>query len=349
MDFIASLLFDARDFLRSYAGGRGMLSLCVIATSWIGGVLGFGLVAPAIVAASGAILLNGLSRLRDQHAYEDGMLNLYRDEIAKDLGRSPQSLTRRDLLEAAKTNDVLAQALRRQHHTTSIAVASELVAAVVTVASIGIFNAVDVLKDVASKTLGHFAAYFVGIGTVSGISSFFIQNGVEAAIGQATGVNKASAHDRIMEMQQRLEKGIAATPEKVYGVLVAGEPKLAASIAKQFHKPYAKMNPVQQQAVIEQMGVSEAIRDLTQQINSGATTPGKLAYLMGEEHHHLRQAVKKYAEETHNKAPAHVTGKGFVERLGLASRANASHRSQVEESRMTDGVAQDDGYARTLA
>ena len=340
MNFIGRAFSAIGDFLGSYAKGRGLLSLCVIVASWAGGAFGFGLIAPAIVAASGAILLNGLSRLSEQRAYEDGMLNLYRGEIADELGKAPQSLTRSDLLEAAKTNDVLAQALRRQQHTTTIAVASELVAAVVTVASIGIFDAVGILKDLASKTLGNFATYFVGIGTVSAISGFFIQNGVEAAIGHATGVSKAGAHDRIVELQKGLEKGIAATPEKVYGVLVAGEPKLAASIAKQFHKPYAKMNPLQQQAVIEQMGVTESIRDLTQQINSGATTPGKLAYLIGEEHHHLRHAVQKNAKETNTPPPVHVTGKGFVDRLGLTSRSNGSHRSQVELARAESGVAQ---------
>ena len=316
-----------------------LLSLGIMAAGAIGLAMGFGLLPAAIVAASGAVLFNGLSRLGEQRAYENDMLNLYRNEIAHDLGRNPRGLTRDDLYEAAKTNDVLGQALRRQQHKTNIAVASELVAAIVTVASVGIFGAVNLLKSGITKTLGNFATYFIGVGTVSTLSTLFVQNGVDMLIGHVTGVSKAGAHDRIMELQRGLEKGIAATPEKTYGVLVAGEPQLAAIIAKQFHKPYSKMTPVQQQVVIERMGVSDAIRDLTQQINDGSTTPGKLAFLMGEEHHLLRKAVKEHATETHTK-PEHVSGKGFVERLGLLSCEHASHRSQVEASRMGDGVAQ---------
>lgn len=339
----------AVDYLWWYATRRGVLSLAIMAAALIGNLpsIGLGLLPAACIAGIGSIIITTYDRLVTHRAYENTMLDLYRNEIAADLGRDPNSLTRADLQEAGKTNEVLHQALKRQEQKTAVAMITELLAAVVTVALVWGVDAVGLLKKaveagagatvgnavatVYDYSIGKIAAMLVGVGTVSGISSMIFQDGVERLIGKTTSLGKAAAHDQIITIKQGLEEGKSATPEQVYGVLVAGDAKLAASITKQFHRPYEKLNPQQQHVVLEKIGVTECVTALTEEINSGKMGPGKLAYLIGEERY-MQRKVHAIEEKAHE-----PICQKFVERLGRAAHnahEHLSHRERVDASRV---------------
>lgn len=342
----------AVDYLWWYVTRRGVLSLAIMGSSLLGGWLGIGFLPAACVAGIGSIIITTYDRLLTQRAYENEMLDLYRNEIAADLKRDPQSLTRADLQEAGKTNEVLAQALRRQEQKTAVAIITESLAAVVTVALVWGVDAVGLLKHavegaagstfgntiapVYDYSIGKILAMLVGVGTVSSISSLIFQDGVESFIGHTTKLGKAAAHDQILSLQQAIEHGAVVRPEQVYAVLVAGDEKLAQSIVKQFHHPYEKMTPQQQRGVLEKIGVTECVAALTEEINTQKMAPGKLAYLIGEERYLQR---KTHAIEEHAHAP--ICEK-FVERLGRAANQihdHLSHRERVDASRHAANVA----------
>lgn len=337
MDF-AAIRQWARDYVKWYFTRRGVVSLAILAASAAGLVvpaLAGNMLLPAAVAGIGGIILTTLDRLSSQRAYEQEMLDLYRHEVADEIGRAPQTLTRDDLREAAKSNEVIAQALKRQEHRTALAIGTESLAAVATVGLVWFFSAVEILKHAVQAVAetshipwASLGVYLVGAGTVASIMSTFAHQAVERVIGQVTGVAKAAAHDRILELQQGLNRGQAATPEAVYGVLVAGDPDLARSIAKQFRRAYAQMDMAQQRQVLETVGVAECIGELTAQINNGTLDTGRLAYMIGEEGHMRRTQVEESLAATHPEC------KSFVERLGLAHRhSHHSHREQVEARR----------------
>lgn len=318
---------DIGGFLRwvkAYALGRGLLTTATLAATGISAALGFGIVLPAAVVAGGGALLSVFSRMTRQAIYEDQMVALYRGDIAVELGKAPADITRADLKEAAKSNEVLEQALARQKNKTRISIGTALLSAATTFGLVYFFGAAGGLHDAAVKTLGQgwgFVTNLIGIGTVSAISNLVLHDGLQAAIGYKTGVNKAAAHDMILAITYNLQRGHGVSATQVYGVLAAGDPALARRIRLQFGHDYAGLNPAVQRQVLTQIGVADAMQQLADDINHGRTTPGHLAYLIGETFH------TKRPEAAPDDTLAHAN---FVERLGLAPVKKLGYATRID-------------------
>lgn len=316
-------------WLKAYALGKGLLTTATLAATGISMALGVGIIIPALVVTLGGVALNIFSRLTRQAIYEDQMVALYRDDIAAELDKAPADITRADLKEAAKSNEVLEQALERQKSKTRISIGTAILSAATTFGLVYFFGAAGGLHQWA---VGHLGPIFgsitnlVGIGTVSGITGLVLHDGLSTAIGQHTGVRKAAAHDMILGIQAELQRGRGVSATQVYAVLVAGDAALDSQIAKEFGHRYLQLRPAQQREVLARVGVAETMQQLADDINHGQTSPGHLAYLIGETSHLQRQPA---ADDT--TAPARSS---FVERLGLAPRQAAhDHAARVETQR----------------
>ncbi|MES2984581.1 MAG: hypothetical protein V4735_05270 [Pseudomonadota bacterium] len=328
--------------MRVYLLGRGLVSLGVIAatmaSSTFSGLTILG-VAPALVIAVGGALVTGFLRIHAQREYETNMVDLYRDDIAQKLGIAPNEVTRADLKTAARDNDVIAQALHRQERKNVISFATAALAAISTFGLITFALAPSAVAafltphlTAATLALGAPAtaaaavakfAGFLSTGIVAGVSSLIVHDGLEAAIGRGTGLSKAAAHDLIFAMNRDVKHGRSISAAQVYGVLVAGDPALQQAIETQFKKPYAEMNGREQRHVLRTIGVGMEMQLLATDISRGALEAGHLAFIINDARTLDRPAVA-VAE------PSPTNGQ-FVERLGLAPRAQKSFAEQVSE------------------
>jgi len=153
-------------FKRNQGYFLGQLALMAI----VGGVstfLSISMFWPATVIVGCKLALQAYGRFNELHYYKQQMVDLYRDDIAEHLGIAPEQVSIASLKEAAKDNEVIAQALERQHKITLIEVGTALLAGAVTFGLLMSFsNAGEFFT--ATQKLGPFlglAVNFIGLST----------------------------------------------------------------------------------------------------------------------------------------------------------------------------------------
>ncbi len=329
--------------LKTWAFGRGLLMLAVIAASVLTGGTGpaaagtLGFVVPLIVAAGGAVL-SAAVRFANQREYENGMIDLYRDDIAQRFGIDPEQVTGSDLREAAKSNEVIAQALSRQRSRNFIYFATSALAAFTTFGLLNFSSTAATVTDIFKAQFGDGTGGFMGLastGLVAGACSLVLQTGLELLIGSQAGLGRVGAHDQIVALDKRLSRGLSVSKEQVYGVMVAGSSRLQGHIQQRYGKPYNHMHKSEQSLVLGQLGVSDQMENLATQINERQIHPGKLSYLVSDAISPPMLRQKKPAPVKEPSAhPILDTSHGFVQKLGLTPRNEAlSHTTRVEASR----------------
>jgi len=320
---------------RGYFFGKALLMAAVAgASTFFGGSI----LIPGMVIVGGGLALRAYGRFSALGYYKQEMVDLYRDDIASQFGIAPEQVTIGHLKEAARENEVIAQALERQQKKTFIEVGTSLLTAAVTFGLFYVFGDASAIQNFVAKDLGlgQFlgnALNFIGLSTVGSFSGLVLHDGLSLAIGARTGTLKAAAHDLILAMDHDLRRGRAIRPEQVYGVLVAGNPQLEERIRTHFHKSYGWMSTTEKAKVLQTFGITEALDGLTQQINAGEIPPGHLAYLMDDDALHTSRTSQVAAKEP---APAQAKS-NFVERLGLRARSHEGFAAKLrdEESART--------------
>ncbi|MBX9726873.1 MAG: hypothetical protein K2X09_06375, partial [Rickettsiales bacterium] len=234
---------DITSFLsrnRGYLFGKALLMAAVAGAStfFAGSIL-----IPGMVIVGGGLALRAYGRYNALTHYKQQMVDLYRDDIADHLGIAPEQVTISDLKEAAKENDVIAQALKRQQTKTFIDIGTSLLAGAVTFGLLFSFGNASAIQRFVSQDLGlgQFfanAVNFIGLSTVGSFSGLIFHDALGLAIGARTGTIKAAAHDLIVAMDHDVAHGRPISREQVYGVLVAGNPALQEAIHTRFHKSY---------------------------------------------------------------------------------------------------------------
>ncbi len=287
---------------------------------------------PAAIIVGGGMALHAYGRFSQQRYYEQDMVNLYRDDIAQHLGIAPELVTRANLKEAAQGNEVIAQALERQHKKTVVDIGTTLLAGATTFGLLMTFGSTGDFFSFTHRIFGDFLGPLVnliGLGTVGAFSGLVLHDGLSLAIGAKTGTLKAAAHDLIVAMDHDVAHGRPISREQIYGVLVAGNSALQERILTRFHKSYAWMNPAEKSHVLHEFGVASALDMLAQQINGGEIRPGRLAYLMDDD---SLPALRARHARTHALEPAQQQS-NFVARLGLAERTSDSFVAKVSAAR----------------
>ena len=314
--------------MRVYLLGRGFLSLTVFGASI---VAPGSFVIPALIACGG-LALSAMRRTYTQMLYEDQMADLYREDIAQHLGIAPQEVTRTHLKIAAQENEVIGQAIARQRR---ISIVSFFTSAIAAATTFGLIYFALAPEWIGEKLAGFFDVQSFGkmadflryasVGIVSGMSSLILHDGLEAAIGKGSGLNLAAAHDLIARMDRDVHRGRTISAEQVYGVLVAKDKQLDAAIRTQFHESFHAMNPTEQRRVLTTLGIAEEMDKVAGMITKGELPAGHLAYM-------IEDALRTYRPRETAATTAPVRGQ-FVERLGLAPRADVSHVERVNASR----------------
>lgn len=313
-----------------FALGRGLISTAVFAATMMGG--GW---AVALAVAAGGALLSGVMRLHSQAQYENGMVNLYRENIADRLKITPAEVTRAHLKQVAQDNEVIGQALERQSSMNKISFFTAALAGAVTfgLLSFGLPDLVSgfFAEHIANSTLRS-TLQFASIGIVAGTSSLIVHDGLEALVGHKTGVNKAAAHDRIVEMERSIRRGWMVGKEHVYGVMVAGNPHLQRSIRDAFGKDYQRMGAREQAAVLEKIGVAKDMQLIADEINFGRLRPGNLAFMISDANAPYR--ARQY-EQARAVEPERGTVQSYAQKLGLIPRTEQSFAAQLAAQKAT--------------
>lgn len=318
---------------RGYFFGKALLMAAVAgASTFFGGSI----LIPGMVIVGGGLALRAYGRFSALGYYKQEMVDLYRDDIAQHLGIAPEQVTIGHLKEAAKENEVIAQALERQQKKTFIEVGTSLLTAAVTFGLFYVFGDASAIQNFVAKDLGlgqllGNAVNFIGLSTVGSFSGLVLHDGLSLAIGARTGTLKAAAHDLILAMDHDVRRGRPISREQIYGVLVAGNPQLEERIRHQFHKSYSWMSAAEKSNVLHTFGIAAALDDLAQQINNGEIRPGRLAYLMDDDALHTSRAAQTLAISNE---PAQEKS-NFVERLGLSARSHEGFAAKLRDEEST--------------
>ena len=330
--------------LKLYLLGKGILTVGVFAAAGIASAMGFSVLWPALLVGIGGTALTAMNRLYQERIYQDDMVNLYRDDIANQLGIAPEKVGRDELKEAAQENDVIAQALKRNRQQTWLSIGTAALAGLVSIGLIYGFG-LDAhhLQDVAQHTLWTALrplASFVGIGTVSGLTGLVLHQGLGTAIGYGTGISKAAAHDLIARMDASVKRGEPVAREQVYAIIVATNPSLDREIAKDYGKAYASMSHAQREQVMHDAHLAGTLDQIAIAITRKEVHAGYLAYAATD------ARLTRRPDASPAEAPPKAAS-NFVAKLGLAPRAaQADHAARLEQQRSS--AAAMPGYSASL-
>lgn len=319
--------------IRAYALGKGFMMTLMVAAGAIGAMTPLGVFVPALAVWVGGFMVSAAKRFREEKVYQDGMVKLYRDDIAQTLGVPPEQVTRAHLKEAAKSNDVIKQALERRHQRTLLSLATTAVAGAVTFALVLTLGGATGIHTYAVEHWGNILgnlANFVGIGTVASLSNLIVHNGGDAAIGELTGIRHPSAHDYIRHMERRLDYGRNVNKDQVFSLVVKATPELSAQIQQHFNKPFEQMHSKERAAVMQAMGLDGSMATLTKAMNESKVRPRHIAFHKDTILYVLAVPQEPgISEVQQEKAPQ----RSFVEKLGSAPRKEMSHVARLETQR----------------
>ena len=312
---------NSRDFIKQlavFALGKSLLTFSVMAVGTIGALSGFGALIPALIIGVGGFALTTVRRFQSQGVYEDNMVNLYRDNIADQLGITPDQVTRASLKEATK-------ALSRQRKKTFLTIATAALASVVSVGLIGFTGIPEGLKDIATNSLDSWKplAGLFGASFVAGISNLIIHEGLDLLIGYKSGISKAAAHDLIFKMDLEINQGKPVSREEVFGVMVAGDESLQSRITKIYNKQYRDMSQGEKSRVLHDLNLAATMDKLAIAISEKKIRPGYLAYAADDPRLTAPRGAKQ-VEDILTPETQKPTRASFVERLGLMPRADLS-------------------------
>ncbi|MDE3015763.1 MAG: hypothetical protein KGI29_02435 [Pseudomonadota bacterium] len=330
--------------------------------------LTFGVTLP-VLATLGmlAAVSAGLSQM-DYFHKRNTLKSLYREEAAAKLGKPVNKLSKDDFEVLAADNPTLADEVAKAKRQRNFGVAMSFVASVASVAVVAL----------GMPAMGYDHNYFHAMMTgaeflINGAVGVLAYNAVKAPLhwiaDKLFGLDKETAHDRIVALSHHHVAGRAVAPEQVLSVYAAANRQLDRFIETEYGKSFDKMKPAERQKIAIDIGKLVPLTRLAQDINSGKLKPTALALATaGEDIGALEQALAQQpakpgmmsalwqtlrrsarldaVPETGHVAVASVPngivveyaseqpGRSFVQRLGVSRSDTLGHVGRVEQSRM---------------
>jgi hypothetical protein len=339
MNLTAPFVSAARSVAR-YLAGRGVISTGVLA-----GTLAFGGGAAAVLIAAGSVLFAIYQRRGEQANYEHEMLEMYREDIADQLGIAPEQVNLQHMKKLGQSNPVIADALARQNQRSWLSFGTAVASGLVTfgLLSVGLDSSIQTAFNswlgagtTAANILG-----FASTSIVAGISSLVFHDGLEWAIGHKTGLSGASVHDYVAKLERQVARGKAVTPSQVFDVFVAANTQVQENVSSAFGERYFSMNAGEKMMVMQELGVLDAMQQLAQDVNAKKLAPAQLAFML-ETHTALPPRspqpapvrAQAISSEPSPARPSHVA------RLGREARTQGSFRDQILAEKADIAAAQ---------
>ena len=247
----------------------------------IGGGIGFASI------ASAAINVIKYINLRSD------VCDLYRDEIASKLGKSPEKVTVKDMDALAEgipergipANKALAEELdnlRQERNIgigvtiVSIMLAIPLAMAVMTGFGLPVVALQTLFTAPTLPLLGSFATQLV----VGFLSHKLLEYPIEKIGHEIFSIANETTHERIELLMKDRADGKTLSKEQVLGVFVGAKQEFSNFVESSFGKPYDKLDLKQKQSMLESFEQYIPLTNITASLNAGITEVSELAFLV---------------------------------------------------------------------
>ena len=229
----------------------------------------------------------------DYRNKRSGLREIYQDEIAAKLGKSPPQVTNKDMETLAAgvpergiaANTVLAEELDKLKADRNLGflttVISVLATAVILYGLIVLTGPTSIFAT--HLTGGAFASLpNFGVAVLRGGIAFACHKVLEEPIRwggeKMLGMDVVSTHERIEELVHEREAGLALSKEQVLGVFISVNPELENFVKQNYGKAYDKLNLPEKQQVVQICEQYVPLADVVSSLNSGRVKITELAF-----------------------------------------------------------------------
>lgn len=245
-----------------------------------------------IVAVGAVGVMSGALAQMDYRHELNKIKEVYRNEIAAQLGKPAKSVKADDLFVLAKgdesrgikPNGVLQEELKKQKRDRTLGV---FLSAAATVTS---FVAVHGLLDIAIKGAaeaittsiglpGAGTAIATGLHIAAGVSIYnMVKKPLHWVGAKILKLDNETSHDRIANIQKDLDKGRGITQEQVLEVFAGANKQLDEFITNEYGKEFSELSQHERQQVVQDINKTVALARMTDDINNGKYNVGELAF-----------------------------------------------------------------------
>lgn len=348
--------------LRVYLLGRGIVTTLAVAA----GAVSSGAFSAAATASLtpllpvvllGGVVLSGVIRLRDMRFQQDRMADIYRDEIADQLGIDPEQVTRAhvhtlaygDTGKGIPPNPVLREEIDREWNKTWLKFATSTLAAMVGYGLVQWGLASDLARSLpvamgAAGSLAHTLGSWLSVasvGIVTGAAGLVLNNGLDIAVQNATHLGDTTLHDRIARMTRDVQKQRPVTKEQVFALFVAADPALNQRVSARYGKPYDALSLSQKSQLLTQTGAAGQMQGIADDVNARRISAGAIAFMVtGQRGIEPQQPAPRPFAGPATQQPAPIQERPrFTERVSAGERGNQglSH-TEREDLRRTSAL-----------
>jgi hypothetical protein len=323
-----------------YLTGRGLITLTGIVAGGLSTAGVFASSWPVALVFAGGAALSGLIRLRDMQYNLDRMADIYRTDIADQLGIAPGEVTRvhvhtlayGDANRGIAANPIFREEVEREWQKTWLKFATTALAATVSFGLIAWGAAHESVKALMPDSWWGNALKYTSVGIVSGSTGLVLNTGLDWLVQGLTQIGSVSVHDRIARMERDMQRGRTVTQEQVFALFAAANDRLGNGIRQRFGASYDVLSIEQKHAAIRASGLESVTQHICEEINRGAMRPGAMAFVLSGQRGLMRDEVVAQLPPATVPAPTmeRAPQPGFVEKLRLSARAQASHAEREE-------------------
>jgi len=221
-----------------------------------------------------------------QHHYNKTrkqILKTYADEFSTKLGKSPDKLGKADLdliakgddLQGLEGNRTVTQAIDKAKRQRNLGIGLAIVA---TLGTFSLLTAIMASTAIASVFAGAAVAK-IAAEAIVGVSIYHaIKDPLHWIGDKIFGVEKKTAHDRIVSMKKDHEMGREITKERILSVFIAVDPELEKQITKQYGRPYDDLSTAAQRSLVKHAESIVPLETIALAINGGKMNPTELAF-----------------------------------------------------------------------
>lgn len=275
-----SLLSDG-DTIRESTGeaGSGLIAKEAVSTAVGGATAGF----VNIFSIVGIGLASAASVMINQATYQSkrtSLREMYKDEVAAQLGKSPKKIKDKDIDLVAKGdpkngiagNKTIADELHKLTKRRNIGMLVTVVSLLGTLAimsalvTTGGIPVVAGLGAMVAKAFAGFAIHKVLESPIKWVSKKLFH------------LNDVTTHDRIAEISKEHRNGKVVPRAQVLGVFISANDELSKFVTSQYGKPYDQLSVQEKQAVVEALEQHIPIVKIAENLNAGRVKVSELAF-----------------------------------------------------------------------
>ncbi len=229
------------------------------------GAIGGSMAGIASMGVAGGISA-GFSQMDYLHQKRN-LRDLYREELAAKLNKSPSEVTVRDMEDMAKHNPVLDEELKRAKKQRNFSVPLAVVA---TLASFAV--AVTLLPVIPG------AGGLLLKAAVSMATYLAVKTPLQVIGNRMLGLKDETANDRIFEIKLAHERGVEITAEDIMPVMVKANPLLGETITKEFGARFDDLPPEKYALAAQKIKTLAPVEALAAAINNGTIETTELLF-----------------------------------------------------------------------